>query len=318
MAKSKVKSYARRTKKGLARVTGHDRDNKRKRNRNIALAAGGLTALGLAGAVALKSKAKKSAKPKIDIDGMTKNLDDFVRNPSPSPSVKETTENIVATAKKIKSDSPSVNTTPPASKPTSKAVSKKAKQPETETPSTTVEEIRQTTQDVVDKSKKLKVESDKNLTKKQAPKNKKSKNEKVEEAKKILEEAQYRKSHAERYAAKDLRSRNIYPNNPKPKTKKTNKLLDETLTGKNYSSKPKNTTPNIFDRVERLRKWDANRGVVIRRKKLLEESLGQKLVDKTKGRLDFNPTPKSRKARKKAAKQVAAEAKRLRDLGEYY
>lgn len=99
---------------------------------------------------------------------------------------------------------------------------------------------------------------------------------------------------------------------------KTNKFLDQALTGQGYQPKPK---PNVIDeriaRIERQQKWDAKRGVVLRRKKLLEESLGKKVVDKTKGRLDFNPTPKSRKARKKAAKQLADAAKDLRSRGAY-
>lgn len=72
--KSKVKSYARRTKKGISRVTGHDRNSKRNRNSAIGLGIGtSVLALGLGAKLLAKKKGLKgnvspSSKPKIEVD----------------------------------------------------------------------------------------------------------------------------------------------------------------------------------------------------------------------------------------------------------
>jgi hypothetical protein len=378
MAKNKVKSHARRTKSGIARVTGHSRKSeKSKRNRNIAIGLGigtSVLALGLGAKHLAKKKGLKGnapSKPKIG-------------NTTPPQAVSFTP-----------------TTSPPS-----------APKPKVETPSATVAEVRQTTQDVVTKAKEIKPNpspSPNPSTITLMGKASELTGKKLDNTMKVMERRnvlmnvtpvddalmrpyfgadarlnpnrQLRKKNAKRLAdaARDLRSRDMYPGGPKPTPKskvetpsatrqttqdvvnkakeiksdsltppaskptpkvesgktldkrkktenpKTNKFLDSALKGQGYQPQPKAKAKigvgsdglNVIERAERLRKWDAKRGVVLRRRRQLEDSLGKKVVDKTKGRLDFNPTPRSRKARKKAAKQVAAEARCLRELGEY-
>lgn len=127
--KSKVKSYARRTKKGIRRVTGHDR----KRNRNIAIGLGigtSVLALGLGAKHLAKKKGLKGSinpsTPKTQSVSFTPNKP----SPSPKPKVKpetpsatvaevrQTTQAVVNKAKEIKADKPLSN---PSPKPTPKA-----------------------------------------------------------------------------------------------------------------------------------------------------------------------------------------------------
>lgn len=141
-SKSKVKSYARRTKKGISRVVGHDRkSNKSKRNRNIAIGVGvGTTilALGLGAKHLAKKKGLKSP-----------NAQDVSFTPSPSPRPKPLTPSTprVPQSQNVGKPSPL-----PSPSPKSKI----------ETPSATVAEVRQTTQSVVDKAKEIK--ADKSFT----------------------------------------------------------------------------------------------------------------------------------------------------------
>jgi hypothetical protein len=376
-SKSKVKSYARRTKKGISRVTGHNRDNKNKRNRNIAIGLGiGTSVLALGLGAKHLAKKKGLSKPKIEVDqikspytnrapnsnttkvGFDEVIDTefgkdnpFVRPDKPKvsdepvfgqtrkmttqnkqldrlktyePSVKRraNSERVLARKQELmvdatydaKADSFSqtfflADKSNPNRLQRKQAAKKLAEI--AETPSAPVAEVRQTTQAVVDKAKEIKANKPKVTVD----------SKELETLKEINEALNSGEVGKDSIGILRQEKREIADRIRGKSKPKTNKFLDQALTGQGYQPKPKPKATVVDERIariERQQKWDTKRGVVLRRKKLLEESLGKKVVDKTKGRLDFNPTPKSRKARKKAAKQVAAEAKRLRGLGEYY
>lgn len=257
--KSKVKSYARRTKSGISRVTGHNRDNKN-RNRNIAIGLGigtSVLALGLGAKHLAKKKGLKTNVPQAQSVS-------FKPSPSPSPKptvkpetpsatvaeVRQTTQAVVDKAKEIKADKPLSNSSPPPKAPTDlREATRAARQ----------DAAQQAKVTIVDESKaKLNKRTDSTL--------------KVMERRNLLMQVEFpnnvfkgssamrpyfganakmnpnrqlRKKAGKRLAdaARDLKSRGMYPDNPKPKSKKkTNKLLDQALTGQGYQPKPKPKT----------------------------------------------------------------------------
>ncbi len=124
--KSKVKSYARRTKSGIARVTGHSRkSDKRRRNRNIAIGVGvgtSILALGLgAKHLAKKKGLKGNTTPQAQAQAVS-----FTPTTSPpsAPKPKPKVETPSATVSEVRQTTQAVNT-----KPTSGSVKLKSKKP---------------------------------------------------------------------------------------------------------------------------------------------------------------------------------------------